>query len=125
MRTIILMAATQLIGTRCGNADREKLDRGVEYAKRTIESANRNPIAAISLYSTAEQGGSLVSYLAANASERDAASLPSFENDKPTKQWTVVLSWSNPTNVLIQGYGTDLATPLVTATVQLKPPKHE
>ena len=121
MRTLILMIALSLFIAGCGNPDREKLDYGVGYAKRTIESVNRNPMAAMSLYSIADQGGSLVDYLAANAPESAASRLPHLENNTPTQPWTVVLSWSSPTNVLIQGYGTDLAKPLVTETVCLTP----
>src|SRR5437879_4193642 len=50
----------------CADPQRDKLDRGMTFARRMFVEASRNPIAAQALGSNAEMGGNLTTYLAAN-----------------------------------------------------------
>jgi hypothetical protein len=121
MRAMALtLCGVMVLVSGCGNPERDKLERGVRFAKRTLEEVNRNPLASVSFSSQAELGGSLVTYLAANVPDNPSM-LPRFDNDEPSTNWTVVLSWASETNVLIQGFGTDLTKPLVTATAYVNP----
>ena len=105
----------------CGNPDKEKMELGVNFACSTLDAANRNPMAAASYGSMAEMGGTVFSYLAANAPDSD--DLPAF-TAAPEKPWGVVVkAGPGPGEYTVEGYGTDLAKPLVSRTVRVVPMK--
>jgi hypothetical protein len=120
IRSLFLPGALALVLCGCGNPDQARLERGVEFARGRLEEVNHSPVAAMAFGSNDESGGSAVSYLAAGLPAD--ADLPPFEMNAARQPWTVVIkSGPGPHDFTIEGYGTDLAKPLKTATVTVQP----
>jgi hypothetical protein len=120
MRNLLLPGALVLALCGCGNPDKARLERGVEYAQSRLEEVNHSAVAAMSFGSIEEQGGTVVAYLTAGMPS--SAELPRFEMNKASQAWTVVIkNGPGPHDFTIEGYGTDLAQPLKTATVTFHP----
>jgi hypothetical protein len=100
-----------------GGGEEERLQRGVRFAKITLERAGTDPMASLALASAEETGGDAVSYIVASLPDQDPV-FTSYERERPTRPWTVVVrAGAAPRQYVIEGYGTDLAKPLVTETV--------
>ena len=112
---VLMLSALALVS--CKSAERSRLERGMAFARTNLESAGRNPIAGMSLQSALEMGGSLVGYLAANAPEN--ADLPRFEEGRPSAPWTVVLRQLDGGTVVLEGFGEDLASPILVDTARI------
>ncbi|MBI1723306.1 MAG: hypothetical protein HYR48_05300 [Gemmatimonadetes bacterium] len=103
----------------CANPSRDRLERGVRFAKSRFQDTSRDPFAAAALGGQAEMGGSLLTYLASTIP--DNADLPRYDAERPSQAWTVVLRATADRLVIIEGYGEDLARPLITDTARLGP----
>ena len=108
-----------IIAAACANPERSRLERGMDYAKRRLLEANRNPLAAASLGSIAEMGGNLSSYLYAAMPEN--ADLPRFEDDHPSGRWSISLRALGGDTVIIEGFGESLARPIRAETIVVRP----
>lgn len=121
MRVASCLAAILAVLAACTQTspDRLRLERGVAFARTTLERAGQNQMAAMSLGNTEEMGGGLLEYLAANMPEH--ADLPYFEDGRPTRAWTVVLRGIGGRDVVIAGYAEDLSRPVVVDTAHIAP----
>lgn len=105
----------------CGSGEGDRLQRGVRYAKITLEKAGTNPMAALALQSAEETGGDAVSYIVASLPGQNPV-FTSYERGRPSRPWTVVIRpGEGPRQYVIEGYGQDLGKPLYAETVRLGP----
>ncbi len=97
------------------------LERGVTYAKAQLAKIGRDKLSTLAFAATMEQGGDILTYIVAGLHEPE--SLPRFERERPTEPWTVVIKSGKATaEFVIEGYGTDLTKPQLSATVQITMP---
>lgn len=97
----------------------QKVKDGVDFAKRTFERLNRDPIADAAFGSICETGGSPLSYLAACIN--DPADLPPFAHEKPDSPYSVVVSYDNKQNCfVIEGYTDNITKPAIVEKVTYK-----
>jgi len=115
MACVVILAALAVIG--CSSPERNKLNRGMEFAKKTIERANSDPAASASLKSSMEQGDTIADYV--EKSKPENADLPPFSEETPTLPWSVCIRMTDQWHVNIEGYGEDLAKPLCVTTLRL------
>lgn len=117
---VVLLVLGLVTLSSCGNPNKDRLARGVRFAKSRFQETGRNPLAAAALGSQAEMDGDLLTYLASTIP--DNADLPRYDAERPSQRWTVVLRATPDGLVIIEGYGEDLARPLITDTARLGPP---
>lgn len=108
---IVLLAA-------CADPRRDKLDRGMAFARRQFVAASRNPVANMALGNTAEMGGGFSTFLAANMP--DNADLPRYQDNDPSGPWSIAVRAYGDDKVIIDGYGDSLNAPLVAETVSVR-----
>ena len=113
--------ALLLSALSCGNPQRDRLERGVAYARRQFVEAGRNPLAAVALGSTVEMGGGLTNYIANGMP--DNADLPRFQDYRPAEPWSIALRSTGGDTVIIEGFGASLDRPLLAETVLVRPPR--
>jgi hypothetical protein len=118
-RTLAASLLSLCLLVACANPQREKLDRGMAFARRQFVEATRNPLAATALGSNMEMGGTLATYLAANMPEH--ADLPRFQDDRAAEPWSVALRAVGTDTILIEGFGDALDRPLKVDTVVMRP----
>ena len=116
-RLAVFLTTVALLPLACSNPERSRLERGMEFARLNLEATQRNIAARMSLQSTAEMGGTLVQYLAANAAPN--ADLPRFAEGRPEAPWTVVLRQMGGGVVILEGYGEDLSRPMLVDTARI------
>ena len=110
---IAAMLFTIVLAHGCAESNRSRLQRGVDLATSSLEDVGRNPLAAASFASLMDQGGTVMSYIAANMP--DDTNLPNFTSEMPTQTWTVLVKPGPGQNdYIIEGYGTDLTKPVIT-----------
>ena len=107
-----------LLGCAKPNPQREKLDRGMAFARRQLVEASRNPMANLALGNTAEMGGGFSTFLAANMP--DNANLPRFQDNEPAEPWSIALRPDGEDKVIIEGFGDSLNAPIVAETVSVR-----
>lgn len=95
-----------------------KLDAGMAFAHRTFARVNTDAVTAISLGTTIEQGGGLVTFLAANAPEN--LELPPINDGGPSGPWSLAVRQIAGPAVVIEAYGDSLDRPLKADTVPLR-----
>lgn len=119
MRTLLLSALVLLTACAEGPDPRQaKVDAGVVFAHRTFARVGTDAMTALSLGSIAEQGGTLVDFLAANAPE--GLDLPSITMERPSAPWSIALREIDGPAVIIEGYGDSLSRPYRVDTVPLR-----
>lgn len=96
-----------------------KLDAGMAFAHRTFARVGTDAISAMAFGSTVEQGGGLVTYLAANAP--DGLDLPPINDGGPSGPWSLAVREIAGPAVVIEAYGDSLDRPLRADTVSLRP----
>ncbi len=90
----------------------DEVRRAVNQVKTLIDSTATNAMAAMSLSSMAEQGGTITTFIAASLPER--ATFTCFHEGPQPKAWCVWLRrGAAPNEYLIEGYGSALDKPLV------------
>ena len=103
----------------CGSKQGD-VEQAVRYAKRLFERVNTDPPAALIFQDHIETGGDALSYLTASLPPK--SDLPPYYADEPGQLWCVVIRDDPETGtILIEGYGEDLETPLITEEVVLTP----
>lgn len=115
------MKATVLVAiavAACSNPQRDKLDRGMAFARRQFVEASRNPIANMALGNAAEMGGGFSTFLVANMP--DNADLPRYQDNVPGGPWSIALRAYGEDKVIIEGFGDSLNAPLVAETVSVR-----
>lgn len=116
--TAIVVVMLAVLGCSRPNPQREKLDRGMAFARRQLGAASRNPMANMALGNTAEMGGGFTTYLAANMP--DNANLPRYQDNEPAEPWSIALRAYGDNQVIIEGYGDSLNAPIVAETVSVR-----
>jgi len=115
IRTVALIIACILAG--CGDSvvdPREgAVSRGVARAKSLIDRTATNPMAALSLASSAEQGGTIISYIAASLPD-DETFTCYIEGPRPQPYCVTIRSGAAPGEYIIEGYGQNIDKPVVT-----------
>jgi hypothetical protein len=90
----------------------DEVRRAVSQVKTLIDSTATNAMAAMSLSSMAEQGGTITTFIAASLPER--ATFTCFHEGTKPKAWCVLLRrGAAPNEYLIEGYGAALDKPMV------------
>ena len=112
---IVLIGAA---GCAKPSPQREKLDRGMAFARRQLSAASRDPMANMTLGNAAEMGGTFTTYLAANAP--DNANLPRYQDNNPAGPWSIALRAYGDDKAIIEGYGDSLNAPIVAETVSVR-----
>ncbi len=103
----------------CGSKQGD-VEQAVRYAKRLFERVNTYPPAALIFQSHVETGGDALSYVTASLPPK--SDLPPYYAEEPGQPWCVVIRNGPETGtILIEGYGEDLETPLITEQVVLSP----
>ena len=102
----------------CSNPQRDKLDRGMAFARRQFVEVSRNPMANMALGNTAEMGGGFSTFLVANMP--DNADLPRYEDNAPSGPWSIAVRAYGEDKVIIEGYGDSLNAPLIADTVSVR-----
>jgi|GEM_PF-1100335 len=120
-RRLALTVALVLLAWACGSGEEDRLQRGVRFAKITLERAGTDPMAALALQSAEDTGGDAVSYIVASLPDQDPV-FTSYERGRPSRPWTVVIRpGEQPRQYVIEGYGQDLEKPLYVEKVTLGP----
>jgi hypothetical protein len=125
--TLTALAATcaAVLGLlACAGPDprEQEVARSVDFARRALERTRTDVLAAESLRSIAEQGGTLLTYVLANLPGEpgepaaEAARRPRmapFQQDGPARPWSVRLRQEPGSGtVVIEGFGADVGHPL-------------
>lgn len=114
------VAAVAIVAASLGACDsgppadprEDEVRRAVGQVKTLIESTATNAMAAMSLSSMAEQGGTITTFIAASLPER--ATFTCFHEGPKPKAWCVWLRrGATPSEYLIEDYGEALDKPLV------------
>lgn len=112
--------AAVLVLASCGESPKQKLKRGVLFVKVQLEAVNKNPLASASYSSILEQGGQAIHYITACMGPQ--TDIPPVSMGGEPKPWSIVLREGPGGNeYTIDGYGEDLAKPLVSETVAVTP----
>ncbi len=114
------VAAVAIVAASLGACDsgpaadprEDEVRRAVNQVKALIDSTATNAMAAMSLSSMTEQGGTITTFIAASLPER--ATFTCFHEGPKPKDWCVWLRrGAAPNEYLIEGYGAALDKPLV------------
>ena len=116
--TTAALAIVAVTAAGCSNPNREKLDRGMAFARRQFVEVSRNPMANMALGNTAEMGGGFSTFLAANMP--DNADLPRYQDNEPSGPWSIAVRAYGADKVIIEGFGDSLNAPLVAETVSVR-----
>jgi len=124
IRVPLLIMAFAIAG--CGETvidPREKaVIQGVARVKSLIASTATNPMAALSLASAAEQGGTIVTYIA--ASLPDNADFTCYsEGPRPRPYCVTIRGGAVAGEYVIEGYGQSVDKPVASATAFASTPK--
>ena len=110
--------------TSCGESQETRLKRGVMFVKQQLESVNKSPMASMAFTSQMEMGGTVLTYLAACMGPQ--TDIPPVTSQDPESPWVIVVRDGPAENqYTIEGFGPDLAKPLVTETITVVPMKTE
>ena len=120
IRTALISITIALIGCNKADPRQARLDAGMAYAHRTFARVGHDAITALSLGSTIEQGGTLTTFLAAQAPEK--LELPPISDGAPSGPWSLAVYEIPGPAVVIEAYGDSLGRPLKADTVSLRPP---
>ena len=107
----------------CGESKSEKLKSGVMFAESALAQVGPNPFMRAQYTAIIDAGQTPVDFIKAVAPKDQG--YPTFEYEKPTHTWTIVIrpGTKNPDELFIEGYGDDTQNPLVTKTVIVKLPE--
>ncbi len=101
----------------CGDPRAENVKSSVTHVKRLLEDTKSGGFAGLSFAASAEQGGSVMGYLAANMAEPDG--MVSYVWMGPPAPYTVVIRpGSAPGDLVIEGYTAKTDKPFTTETFQ-------
>ena len=117
-RVLVVMAVSSLgFLFGCGDAHVRPVENSVNYAKQMLEKTKTDPMANLAFSSSAEQGGSVITYLAANISDPDG--FASYVWMGPPAPYTVVIRpGAAPGEYVIEGYTAETNKPSSTVTVE-------
>lgn len=118
-RKLLLLLALALAAGCGGPSAPSEVDRGVTFAKKVLDEANRNLPATLSLNSILDMGGNPVTYVTANIG--DPSGFPTFIWEGPAATNSVVIRpGAQPQEFVIEGYGADTAKPVRTETFRFE-----
>ena len=117
MRSVCVIVVAALAITGCSSPDRSRLDRGMKFARKTIEQANADPATAAALKDSLDRGETIADYV--EKLQPDDVDLPPFSEETPTLPWAIRIKMTDQWHVSIEGYGEDLDKPLSVMTVRL------
>lgn len=114
-----LAAGCSAIG---GDPKENEVRAGVALVRRTLDDTKRSPAAGMAFASTAEQGGSVLSYIA--ASLPDGAKFTCYLEGGEKKPYCVsIRPGAAPGEYVIEGYGAAVDKPIVVETAVVGMPK--
>ena len=96
--------------------------QGVARVKSLIDSTATNMLAALSLASLAEQGGTIMSYIAASLPDNETFTCY-IEGPRPQPYCVMIRSGTTPGEYVIEGYGAGVDKPLASAKALVSMPK--
>lgn len=96
--------------------------QGVARVKSLIDSTATNMMAALSLASSAEQGGTIITYIAASLPENENFTCY-VEGPHPRPYCVTIRSGAAPGEYVIEGYGQSVDEPVASATALASMPK--
>lgn len=122
-----LLAVLSLLG--CGanmenKAKEQEVLRGVNFVKSLIDRTATDPVAAMSLGSLAETGGSMIHYVAASMPE-NAKFTCYIENVAPKPYCVLIKPGAKPGEYIIEGYGETVDRLLATEKAVSFAPKQQ
>lgn len=118
-RKLLLLLAVALAAGCGGSSVPSEVDRGVTYAKKVLDEANRNLPSTLSLNAILDMGGDPVTYVTATIG--DPAGFPPFIWQGPAAPNSVVIRpGAQPLEFVIEGYGADTAKPVRTETFRFE-----
>lgn len=107
----------------CGPSKQDELHNGVIYAKAALQQVGANPFVTASYSGYIRNGKTPAAYITDTLPKKDPP-FDSFEYEKPTHPWTVVIRPSGaPNEFSIEGYGLDLKRPLIVEYVTVSLPE--
>lgn len=129
------MKATKVLGTGsilvwfllfgCGPSDQEKLRDGVTFAKGSLQLVGVNPFATAHYQNLIRNGKGPAAYVTMMLPKENPP-FESYENQKPTHAWTIVIRPSGaPQELSIEGYAFDLKKPLIVEYITISLPEEE
>ena len=117
-RLFLLLALALAACSKAPDPRQARLDAGMAFAHRTFARVGRDAITALALGSTIEQGGTLTTFLAAQAP--DKLDLPPISDGAPSGPWSLAVREIDGPSVVIEAYGDSLDHPLRADTVSLR-----
>ena len=117
IRLICCLFVTSFVGS-CTESPDAVLDRGVNHAQKAFEQLRSSELARLSFQDMIQQGATLVTYVTSSVSTD--SKLPTYIADGPARKWSVVLRQDEESGeVIIEGFGGNLKTPIITKRVTL------
>jgi len=95
-----------------GDPKEKEVVKAVARVKSLINSTATNPMAALSLASMAEQGGTIISYIAASLPDNETFTCY-IEGPRPQPYCVVIRGGAVPGEYIIEGYGAGVDKPVV------------
>ena len=94
-----------------GDPKEKEVIQGVARVKSLINSTATNQMAALSLASLAEQGGTIISYIAASLPDNETFTCY-IEDSRPRPYCVTIRSGATPGEFVIDGYGANIDKPV-------------
>ena len=123
--TAAILGIVSIFLTSCGPSKEEKVRKGITFAKACLQLVGVNPLATAAYQGYVRNGQGPAAYVQASLPKKDPP-FESFEDDKPSHAYTVVIRPSGAANEWsIEGYGLDLKKPLKVEYVTIPLPEEE
>jgi len=128
LRSLIRLLSLSMVvvlagcGEPAGDPREKEVIRGVARVKSLINSTATNPMAALSLASLAEQGGTIISYISASLPDNETFTCY-VEGPRPQPYCVTIRNGAAPGEYVIEGYGAGIDKPLASEKVLASPPK--
>ncbi len=121
-RLILCWIVVCTVAAGCGPGNEAKLRDGVAYAKAALQQVGVNPFVTAGYQGYIRNGKGPSAYIKDTLPKKNPP-FESFEDNKPTHPWTVVIRTGASNEVSIEGYGLDMKKPIVVEYVTLKLPE--
>lgn len=122
----ILPFGFALIVAGCGDSivdmKEKEVIQGVARVKSLVNSTARNPMAALSLASMAESGGSIITYVVASLPDNETFTCY-IDSPRPQPYCVTIRGGAAPGEYIIEGYGASTNKPLASGKAQVSLPK--
>jgi hypothetical protein len=118
---ILVVVAALTFG--CGESKTEKLKSGVMFAESALAQVGPNPFMRAQYKAMIDAGQTPVDFI--KAVQPKGREYPTFEYEKPTHSWTIVVrpGTANPDELFIEGYGDDTKSPMISKSIIVRLPE--